>query len=143
MVPEDIDIAIVSSSEDVATIGEIRTEIDKHLPKAHVQLITLEDFLKNKLPYHIMFEGYSCREGEFIAKRLGISRKALYTFDLADLKQTRKVMFNRGLRFLLASTGAERVGRGAIVVPINQAGEFEDFLNEWHRKIRKKEFVEF
>ena len=63
-------------------------------------------------------------------------------FDLKGLPQTKKVMLNKGLRSLMISTKSERIGKGAVLAPVNASGEFEDFLNQWGRKIRKKEFIE-
>ena len=51
-------------------------------------------------------------------------------------------MFNKGLRSLIASTKSEKAGKGAILAHVNSSGEFEDFLNQWKRKIIKKEFIE-
>lgn len=140
--PADIDIAAVVSEKKPLIIGQIKSEIDKSIKNAHLQIISYGDFLQSKLPYHILFEGYSVRQGRFIHEKLHISRKALYTFELSDLPQTKKVMFNKGLKSLVERTNSEKTGKGGVLVPINSAGEFEDFLKLWNRKIKKKEFIE-
>lgn len=142
MVPRDLDIAMIVSSKDPVIVGEVKTAIDKEIKNVHLQLIVYEDFLKSKLPYYILSEGFSVREGRFISKKLNIKRKILYTFDLGGLFQVQKVMFNKGLRSLIASTKSEKVGKGAILVNVSSSGEFEDFFSQWKRKIIKKEFIE-
>lgn len=142
MEPKDLDIAVISQSTGAAFVGEIKTAIDKEIKGAHLQVISYEDFIKSKLPYYIISEGYSVKDGSFLPEKLKIERKALYSFDLGGLTQVQKVMFNKGLRAILESTKAEKVGKGALLVSFKSSGEVEDFLKEWQRKIRKKEFFE-
>jgi len=142
MNPNDMDIAVITSTIDPAIIGEIKTGIDSEIRSAHVQVINYGDFLRSKLPYYMLLEGYSVKEGDFISGKLKVSRKVLYTFDLQEMAQTKKVMFNKGLKAVISSTNSEKVGKGALLAPVNKSGEVEDFLMKWKRKIRKKEFIE-
>lgn len=142
MSPRDIDIAVILESKNPALIGEIKTEIDKHIKNAHLQAVSYEDFLKSKLPYHMLSEGYSIKNKEFLFKKSGVLRKTLYTFELNDLLQNKKVMFNKGLRYMVKQTKAEKIGKGAVLAPVTASGEFDDFFSQWNRKIRKKEFFE-
>lgn len=140
--PHDLDIAMIAPSAETAFVGKIKTEIDKEIKKAHIQLINYNDFLKSKLPYYILSEGYSVKEGNFLSSKLKIKRKVLFSFILEGLTQVQKVMFNKGLKSIVLSTKSEKVGKGAVLVPINKSGEFEDFFSQWKRKTKKKEFIE-
>ncbi len=142
MEPRDLDIAAISQSADAALIGEIKTAIDKEIKGVHLQVISYEDFIKSKLPYYILSEGYSVKDCSFLPEKLKIERKVLYSFDLRGLTQVQKVMFNKGLKSILESRKAEKVGKGALLVSFKSSGEIEDFFKEWQRKIRKKEFFE-
>lgn len=142
MMPKDVDIAVISSSKDSALVGEIKTEIDKDVNNAHVQVIAYEDFLKSKFPYHAIFEGFSVKANAFLSKKLDLKKKAIYTFNLNELGQSQKVMLNKGLRSLIKSTKSEKIGKGAVLVPVNSSGEFEDFFSQWKRRFKKKEFIE-
>jgi len=142
MEPRDLDIAVITPSAGTALVGEIKTAVDKNIKNAHIQLIHYEDFLKSKLPYYVLSEGFSVKENNFISNKLKIERKTLYSFTLEGLTQIQKVMFNKGLRSLLKSTGSEKVGKGALLVSVKSSGEVEDFFNQWKIRIKKKEFIE-
>lgn len=142
MEPNDLDIAMIVDSTEAAFIGEIKTEIDKETKNAHLQVIQYSDFIRSKLPYQILAEGYSVKEGAFIADKLKISKKILYMFGLEGLTQIEKVMFNKALKSLTDKTKSEKAGRGAVLVAVGSSGEFDDFFNLWKIKMRKKEFIE-
>lgn len=142
LTPRDIDIAVITASKDPAQTGELKTAIDKEIKNAHVQLICYEDFIKSKYPYYALFEGYSVKEYKFLPEKFHIRRKVLYTFNLDGLIQTKKVMFNKALRFIIKNTGSEKTGKGSVLVPIKSTAEFNDFFSHWKRKIRKKELIE-
>ena len=142
MEPNDLDIAMVVNSPGASFIGEIKTAIDKEIRNAHLQVIQYPDFIKSKLPYQMLAEGYSVKEGAFIADKLGIYKKILYMFSLEGLTQVEKVMFNKALNSLIQKTKSEKAGRGAVLVSVGSSGEFEDFFNLWKMRIRKKEFIE-
>ena len=140
MNPADMDIAIIMDSKDPVLIGEMQKTIP--LKNIHLQIFSYVDFLKSTLPYCMLSEGYSIKDGRFISDKLGVSRKSLYTFSLDALSQIQKVMFNKGLRTLIQSTKAEKVGKGAVLVPVRVSGEYDDFFRQWNRKVKKKEFLE-
>jgi len=140
--PKDIDIAMISSSSDSVFIGEIKQKIDKITDTAHLQIINYNDFLKSKLPYYILSEGYSVKLNRYIPDKLKINRKTLYSFELTNMNQSQKVMFNKALRSLVQTTKSQKVGKGAVLVDVKNSGEFEDLFNQWQSKIKKKEFLE-
>lgn len=140
MNPADIDIAVIMESKDPVLIGEMQKTIP--LKNIHLQICAYDDFLKSTLPYFMLSEGYSIKDGRFISDILGIRRKALYTFSLDALSQVQKVMLNKGLTALIQSTKAEKVGKGAVLVSVRASGEFDDFFSQWNRKVKKKEFLE-
>lgn len=140
--PNDLDVAMIVHSPETAFIGEIKTAIDKEIRNAHLQVVQYSDFIKSKLPYQILAEGYSVKGGAFIADKLKISKKILYMFVLESFTQVEKVMFNKALKSLIQKTKSEKAGRGAVLVAIRSSGEFEDFFDLWKMKIRKKEFIE-
>ena len=142
MLPADLDLAIITSKRDPGIIGDIKTQLDRDLKNAHLQIFTYEDFIKSKLPYYALTEGFSVKKGKFISKIIKTKRNVLYWFDLKDLPQSQKVMFNKALREIIKTEGFEKLGKGVILVSVNKSGEIEDFLNQWKRKINKKDFIE-
>jgi len=142
MNPGDLDIAAITNAKNAAFVGELKSKLITEIGDCHLQIISYDEFVKSKLPYFIISEGHSIKEGKFLSEMAKIKRQVLYWFELSDLVQTKKVMFNKGLNNILESTKAQRIGKGVILVEINTSGEVEDFLKLWRRKIRKKEFIE-
>lgn len=142
MDPKDIDIAMIVSKTDTSLVGKVKQDLDKIIKNSHLQIINYNDLITSKLPYHILSEGYSVKIGKFISNRLNVKKKVLFSFNLENLKQSQKVMFNKALKNLVHTSKSKKVGKGAVLVDIKQSGEFEDLFNLWKRKINKNEFLE-
>lgn len=130
--PDDIDIAVLQKEEELAIISQIK----KLIPSADVQIILFEEYF-SKLSLVLFKEGYSLKQNKFIYDNLGLSPLKLYTYSLKDLTQSKKVMFNRGLKLI---KGITRLSNGVILVPVAQSSAFDDFLKHWNLDIDSREY---
>ncbi len=137
--PRDIDIAIITEHKKTGLIGEIGLRLDK-FGKIDLEIINPKEIytLKHKLYYKILFGGFSIRENKFLPEFENIKPMSLYTYNLKGMKQTEKAQFNKGLRNVLKETNGKHIGRGALLIPENKTGNFEDFLRCWNRLTKTK-----
>jgi predicted nucleotidyltransferase len=137
--PRDIDVAVITEHKKTGLIGEIGLKLDK-FGKVDLEILDPKEMytLKHDLYYKIMFSGFSIKENRFLPELGGIKPMSLYTYNLEGMKQTEKAQFNKGLRNVLRETNGKHIGRGALLIPENKTGNFEDFLRLWGRLTKTK-----
>jgi len=144
--PRDIDVAIITEHKKTGPIGEIGLKLDK-FGKIDIEILNPKEIytLKHDLYYKVMFSGFSIKENQFLSKLGGIKPMSLYTYNLKGMEQTEKAQFNKGLRNVLKETNGKHIGRGALLIPENKTGNFEDFLRRWNRltKTKKSDLILF
>ena len=137
--PKDIDIAIVADKKDVSLVGEVKDQLK--IKSLDIELIKTEEVYQTRLGLTLLSEGFSVKNNKFLREMLGISPMKIYTYEIKHLAQTKKVLFGRGLNQMIKETKGVKLGAGSIMVPINQSGIFEDFLNTWDLKYKTKEYL--
>ena len=135
--PKDVDVAVVVNKKDISIVGEIKEEI-KNLD---VEMIEPEEIYQSRLGIALITEGFSIRKGKFLREILGLFPMKIYTYEIKNLTQSKKVLFGRGLIKLLKDTKAVKLGAGSIMIPIEYSGEFEDFLETWNLKYKTREYL--
>ena len=130
--PGDIDIACILHTMNKG----IKPHITSSIPKADVQILTIEDMHKPIFPTLIK-EGYSVKEGKYLHEIYGIQPVKLYTYSLKQLTNSNKVMFERGIKNI---QGITRLSNRVILVPIQKSAEFDEFLKRWDLDIEAKEY---
>ncbi len=137
--PKDIDLAIMVKEKELSLPGKLKREIP--WKNMHLEFIPTGELYSNPLFTSLLNEGYSVREGAFLRDILGISPKKLYKYDLKHLEQTKKVMFANAVNKILKKIGGEKIGNGAVLVPLTNASYFEDFLEIWGLRYKTKEWT--
>jgi len=137
--PKDTDIAIVSEKKDISLVGEIKERLN--LKNLDIELIDPKDIYQTRLGLNLIAEGFSIKDNKFLRQKLGLSPMKIYTYEIKNLTQTKKVFFGRGLNQIMEETRSVKLGAGSIMVPINESSKFEDFLDTWGLKYKTKEYL--
>lgn len=137
--PKDIDIALVVDKKDISLVGEIRDKLN--IKDLDIELIKPEEIYQTRLGLTLISEGFSIKNNKFLRKKLNLFPMKIYTYEIKNLTQTRKVLFGRGLNQIIKDTKATKLGAGSIMIPIEQSNKFEDFLETWNLKYKTKEYL--
>ena len=130
--PSDIDIAVLVKKKDTKIIELIKTK----LPAVDVQLITIADIHKS-IFLTIIKEGFSIQINDYLHNSYKTKPVKIYKYDLKQLTQSKKVMFERGIKSI---KGLTRLSNSVVLVPIEFSAEFEDFLKQWGLDIDTKQY---
>ena len=130
--PNDIDIAIISGSES----QDVKKRIKEIIPNADIQVVGIKDMHKS-IFLTLIKEGYSLKKDSYIHNLYNLSPVKLYKYDLKQLTQSKKVMFERGIKTI---KGITRLSNSVVLVPIENSAEFEEFLKNWNLDIDTKEY---
>lgn len=137
--PKDIDFALMVKEKDLDLARKIKQELPSM--NVHLEFIRTGELYAHPLFISLLNEGYSIREGAFLRDILGISPKRLYKYDLKHLEQTKKVMFANAVKKTLKKINGEKIGNGAVLVPLSHASYFEDFLEIWGLRYKTREWT--
>ncbi|MFH1132889.1 MAG: nucleotidyltransferase domain-containing protein [Nanoarchaeota archaeon] len=151
--PRDLDVAIILStdaklSEKLHLAQEFKSTIAN--PEADVRAVAISDLLDQTFLARqgIIAEGYSITRNACLHTLFGFSTCAVITLSQKNLTASQKKMFfyalhgRRGESGLLKEKRGEKLGAGALKVPLEHMQEFEDILQKHHitYKIRKASF---
>ena len=106
-----------------------------------MELIKPEEIYQTRLGLALISEGFSVKSNKFLRDKLSLSPMKIYTYEIKNLTQTKKVLFGRGLNQIIQVTKSTKLGAGSIMVPLQQSGKFEDFLETWNLKYQTKEYL--
>ena len=137
--PKDIDIALVVDKKDISLVGEIKEQLG--IKNLDIEIVNPEEIYQSKLGLILISEGFSIKSNKFLRESLGLYPMKIYTYEIKNLTQTKKVLFGRGLNQIIRDTKATKLGAGSIMVPVKDSGNFEDFLQTWGLKYKTKEYL--
>ncbi len=135
------------SKSDAASCGALNSdlEIKKIAENPDVRAINLAElFDSNFLARQgIIAEGYSLIHSVSFSSRLGFKGYSLFAYSLKNLNHNEKTKFTysligRGRDGIIKKSKAEPIGKGAILVPIENTYLFEDFLKSWNVQYKLK-----
>lgn len=138
--PEDIDIALIVEKKDINLISKLKRDI---LVNIHITIITENEILTNPLTLTLINEGYSIAKEDYIRNILKIKPMKLYAYNLLHLNSSNKTLFNISLKKTLKKINGEKISPGSVLIPIEQTGYFEEFLDAWQMKYKTKEWAVF
>lgn len=138
--PKDIDIALIIEKKDINLISLLKKEIDTNV---HISIITENEILTNPLTLILINEGYSITKGDYIKNLLKIKPMKLYSYNLTHLNNSSKTLFNISLKKTLKKINGEKISPGSVLIPMEQTGYFEEFLDAWEMKYKTKEWAVF
>lgn len=127
---EDVDVCVVfkRSVGIEKTLEKLRTD------GVHLTHLSLDALFSEPLWLTLILEGESVLKEKSIAAMLGLSSAMIFTYDLKSLPQARKMAFYHavlGRGNLLRDMGAEALGRGCVLVPVQKSEEFRAVLDRW------------
>jgi len=137
--PKDVDLALVIDKKDITLVGEIKNQAN--IKNLDLEMITPEEIYQTRLGLTLISEGFSIKNNKFLREVIGLLPMKIYTYEIRNLNQTQKVLFGRGLNFIIKELKSTKLGAGCIMVPIQETAKFEDFLDNWDLKYKTKEYL--
>ena len=151
--PEDIDVALifnnVSLKERMHLTHEYKSIFRSRVKNIHIESINLSDFFEVSFfaRQGIILEGYSLIHKTNLSKRFGFESFSLFSYTLKNLNLSKKTSFTYSLigrnkrDGMIKKTNAKPVGKGAILVPIENSIIFEEFMTKWNLDYTKKNIL--
>jgi predicted nucleotidyltransferase len=149
----DIDILLIfhekSLKERAEIAREFKEKISEKINSLDIKTINLlelfeSDFLARQ---SILAEGYSLISNIPLSEKIGFLSYALFTYNLKNLNHNEKTKFIYSLigrnksPGILKKLNANPLGKGVILLPINNSSIFEDFLKKWKINYVKKNIL--
>jgi len=134
----DIDLVFVFKEENQSIIDEAYVDYEKEEFPVEITRTRLKDFF-DELPLwqSILHEGFSINKNEFVYNLLGMRSMVLFQYELTHLNKTKKQSFAHALfgtggrvSFLDENSG-RKLGKGVIVVPLEESETFREFFETW------------
>ena len=146
----DIDFAIIFYSKTkldnkLSLAQKLKQTLSKIIPyEIDIKGIDFYDFFDNAFIARkaILAEGYLLSRKKYQAELFGFEAKYIFSYSLANLNHSKKIMFQyalkgrRGQKGLLEMKGCEQIGRGTISVPVWNSEEFREFLEKQNIKYK-------
>ncbi|MDO8460562.1 MAG: nucleotidyltransferase domain-containing protein [Nanoarchaeota archaeon] len=150
--PQDLDLLLIFNNltlkERLDTLGKFKKLLSGVKGNFDVKTINLiELFDKNLLSRQgILIEGYSLINDKILAESLGFKGFSLFSYRLGNLDHNDKTKFTYALigrkgEGIIKKLGADHIGKGAILVPIENSIIFVEFLDSWKLKYKKKDVL--
>lgn len=136
--PNDIDIMILADKKKEYTLNLSELKL-----KAHLEYRSLNEIFYEPILISLIAEGYSIKHQKYLKEIIGIKPAKLYIYKLTEFQKNKKIMFSTALTKMLKTLNGERVAAGAVLIPQEKTGAFEDFLNTWELKYSTKEYLIF
>lgn len=147
----DLDLAILFYKAKLADKLRLAQELKQKLKDSNYEIdvkgvdfndLLDKDFIARQA---IIAESYSLFKKKRLAELLGFSNYYLFAYSLKGLSQSKKIMFQyalkgrRGQKGIIETRNCRQIGRGAVMVPLENSEEFRDFLekNRVNYKIHK------
>jgi len=132
--PEDVDVAVIFKEKIP------RTKIDSivsQLKNFHTEYIFLDEIYSEPVWQTLISEGFSLTKNKFLHEILGMKSWFLFTYNLDNLIPTEKPKFFNAVfgrtkgTGLLKELGGRSLGRGAIIVPLENVDKMREILDRW------------
>lgn len=138
---KNLDIALIVSKKDLLLQSKIVEELD--IDNIHIQQMEFSNAYKNPVWLTLTTEGFSIKENQFLKDLIGMVPMKIYSYNLKQLNQVKKVQFTRALGKILDKINGVKFGIGVVLVPIKEVNYFEEFLEFWSLKYESKEWTVF
>ena len=149
----DIDILIIFKekplNERAVITQRFKEKISKKIGNPDIKTINLSElFGANFLARQsILTDGYSIIDRMPLSKKMGFLSYSLFTYNLKNLDHNNKTKFTYSLigrgknQGILKKLNSKPLGKGAVLLPIQNSSFFEDFLKEWKINYNKKNIL--
>ena len=143
--PNDLDLVIfltkgISVEERLSLSQNLREDAKGIIKNVNVEAVSLEDFFDSNLMERegILAESYLLIQKKYLSEILGFKTFSVFRFGLIGLSNSQKTVFRyaingrRGQTGILKEVKGEKIGSGAVKVPIESSERFKEFL-ETHK----------
>lgn len=153
----DIDILIIFNEKSLKERTEIAEEfkektsgkINRKINELDIKTINISELFENDFLARqaILTEGYSLIDTIPLSEKMGFLSYALFTYNLKNLDHNNKTKFTYSLigrkksPGILKKLNAKPIGKGAVLLPIENSSVFEDFLKAWKINYIKKNIL--
>ena len=138
----DIDILIIFTNESLRVRTNIAQELKEILREKieslDIKTINLNELFQNEFlaRQSILIESVSLIDNKPIATKLGFKGYSIFNYKLTNLNHNEKTKFTyaligRNSEGILKKLKAEKLGKGALLIPIENSITFEEFLTKW------------
>ena len=145
----DIDILIIFTDEKLRTRVEIAQQLKEILKQKitnlDIKTINLSELFQKEFlaRQSILIEAISLIDNLPIAEKLGFRGYTIFKYELKNLNHNEKTKFTYALSGrnspgILKKFKAEKLGKGALLIPIENSITFEEFLTKWKIKFQSK-----
>jgi len=153
----DLDFAIIFKipmklDEKLKLSQQLRHSLSKFL-NYNIDVVGVEfnDFIDPNFMARqgIIGEGYLVLHKKMVAELLGFKAYAIFTYKLEGLTNSKKTMFRyamigrRGQKGIFAQKNCQKLGKGAIKVPIEHSEEFKEFLEGFKIKYKMEKVLSY
>lgn len=151
--PADVDILLIflekKLKERLEIAQKFKQGIKEKIKKLDVKTINLAEIFNSSFLARqgVLVEGYSLLHRVSLAKRLGFKGNALFSYGLRNLNHNEKTKFTysligrRGEEGMVKKVGGVSLGKGVVLVPIENSLIFESFLKSWKLDYKRKEVM--
>jgi len=153
--PNDIDLVIfltknISVEERLSLSQKLRDRIKELIKNVTVETVSIEDFFDSNFMARqgILAESYILTQKKYLSELLGFKTFTIFKFGLIGLSNSQKTLFRyaingrRGQSGILKDVKGEKLGSGAVKIPIENSEKFKSFL-ESHKIDYKTETAMF
>ena len=132
--PEDTDIAIIFREK--ISNDKIHS-ITGSLKNYHAEYLFLDELYSEPLWQTLLSEGFSISKKKFLHEIFGMKSWFLFTYDLSSFPKTEKSKFSHAIfgrkieTGLLKELGGKPLGRGSLIVPVQNADKMREILDRW------------
>lgn len=149
----DIDLILIFDSIPLKRRLEVAQNLKfilkKRIKDIDIRTMGIKDFLEDNFLARqgILIEGISLIKNKTLAELIGFKGFSIFTYNLKNLNHTQKTRFTyalsgRNSEGVLKSSKGISLGRGAVQIPIENSGDFEDFLKKWEINYKIKNILE-
>lgn len=149
----DVDILIIFKEKPLIERAEIaqkfKEKINKKSDELDIKTITLSELFESDFlaRQSILSEGYSLVNGAPFSERMGFLSYSLFTYHLRNLDHNNKTKFTYSLigrgknQGISKKLNAKPLGKGAVLLSIENSSFFEDFLKKWKINYNKRNIL--
>jgi predicted nucleotidyltransferase len=135
----DIDLALIVNKNNHSLSGRIKSELK--LEKLDIEVIRQDKLYITRFGLTLLTEGFSIKNNNFIRDMLNLKPMKIYSYNIKNLNQSKKVIFGRSLNLIIKETNSIKLGSGCIIIPIQFTSNFEEFLTTWNLNFTTKEYL--
>lgn len=148
----DVDLMLLFKSEALKGRAEIAQGLKEALAgtveNLDVKTLNLPDLFASDFLARqaLLVEGYSLLHDAPFSELLGFKGRVMFTYSLKNLNHNKKTRFTYALsgrhgEGIREKLSIESLGRGAVLVPVENSSVFESFLLQWDVTYEKKKVL--